>query len=100
MYYLYILYSLSADKYYIGHSENPAQRFFEHNNSVRNTYTSKFRPWKMVALFECGATRAEALTIERLIKKQKSRTLIEKLVNNGNLNGELAQLVRVPHLRD
>jgi len=38
--------------------------------------------------------------IEKFIKKQKSRTLIEKLITGGEFFGILAQLVRVPHVRD
>ncbi len=54
----------------------------------------------MVALFECGKNRAIAMKIEKYIKKQKSRTLIEKMINGPELFGVLDQLVRVPHVRD
>jgi len=40
------------------------------------------------------------MKVERFIKKQKSRSLILKLVEGKELSGELAQLVRVPHVRD
>ena len=40
------------------------------------------------------------MKIERFIKKQKSRRLIEKIVIGESLEGKLAQLVRVPHVRD
>ena len=49
---------------------------FAHNNSQRSTYTSKYRPWVMVALFSIGNTRAEALATERFIKMQKIRRLL------------------------
>ncbi|WP_082911433.1 GIY-YIG nuclease family protein [Pedobacter psychrophilus] len=45
MFYLYILYSISSNKYYLGYSEDPERRLLEHNNSERVTYTSKHRPW-------------------------------------------------------
>ena len=54
----------------------------------------------MVALFECAENLGDALKIERFIKKQKSRNLILKLVKGEQPDGVLAQLVRVPHLRD
>jgi putative endonuclease len=101
MFYLYILYSITADKYYIGHSEDPWERLAHHNTDDKTTYTAKYRPWDIAAVFEAGKTRAVALAIERFIKKQKSRTLIEQLVQPDFIpTGKLAQLVRVPHVRD
>ena len=41
------------------------------------------------------------MRLEKLIKKAKSRKLIENLIDPATVPyGELAQLVRVPHLRD
>ena len=100
MYYIYILYSETSDKYYIGYSNDYYARVKQHNTSERNTYTSKHRPWKLAAVFECGKDRGIAIRIERFIKRQKSRKLIEKIISSEKLGGELAQLVRVPHVRD
>ncbi|NOU45967.1 MAG: GIY-YIG nuclease family protein [Bacteroidales bacterium] len=100
MYYLYILYSESFDKYYVGVTDNPDRRLWEHNNLPRNTFTSRYRPWIFVALFECARTQGEARKIESFIKKQKSRKLIQKIVDQEPLTGILAQLVRVPFVRD
>ena len=100
MFYLYILHSGSSDKYYVGYTNNPERRLHEHNNSEFNTYTSKHRPWVLTAVYECGEMEADAIKIERFIKKQKSRSLIEKLIQGCELGGILAQLVRVPHVRD
>jgi putative endonuclease len=95
------LYSPSADKYYVGHSADPWDRLIHHNTDDKDTYTSKHRTWSIAAIFEAGPLRADALKIERFIKKQKSRALIEKLVKADTLpTGILAQLVRVPHMRD
>ena len=87
MFYLYILYSASSDKYYIGYSNDHERRVLEHNNSERNTFTSKYRPWILRAVFSCGTIEAEAVRIERIIEGEP-------------LTGILAQLVRVPHVRD
>jgi len=41
------------------------------------------------------------MKLEKFIKKQKTKKLIDKLINpDFVLTGELAQLVRVPHVRD
>jgi putative endonuclease len=53
------------------------------------------------AVFQCGTTKAEAMQIEKFVKKQKSRNLLEQLCDPSFIPTEyLAQLVRVPHLRD
>jgi putative endonuclease len=101
MYFIYILYSPSSEIYYVGYSRDPAKRLLEHNSSSFNTFTSKHRPWIIKALFECGNNEAQAMRIEKFIKKQKSRSLLEKLIDPAIIpNGMLAQLVRVPHMRD
>ena len=54
-----------------------------------------------MAVFECGDNETVAINFERFIKKQKSRKLIEQLVDpDFILTGFLAQLVRVPDVRD
>jgi len=102
MYYLYILFSPQHNLYYVGYTSNYNQRLIQHNTQeFFNTYTSKYRPWQLAALFECGPEEKEAISIERFIKKQKSRKLIELLINpDFTPVGQLAQLVRVPHMRD
>jgi putative endonuclease len=101
-FYLYILYSSSANKYYVGYTTDYQKRLSEHNTQEYfNTYTSKFRPWALAAVFQVGSNESEALGLERFIKKQKSRRLIEQLIDTNFIPaGKLAQLVRVPHLRD
>ena len=54
----------------------------------------------MKAIYECGEIEAVVIEIERFIKKQKSRKLIQTLIEGRTLNGILAQLVKVPHMRD
>ena len=102
MYYLYILFSEQHKLYYVGYTSNYEQRLIQHNTQeFLNTYTSKYRPWQLAAVFECGVEEKESIRLERFIKKQKSRKLIELLVNPGFTPvGTLAQLVRVPHVRD
>jgi predicted GIY-YIG superfamily endonuclease len=48
------------------------------------------------AVFQCGTTKAEAMQIEKFVKKQKSRNLLEQLCDPSFIPTEyLAQLVRV-----
>jgi putative endonuclease len=99
-FFIYVLYSASSNVYYIGHTNDFIRRFHEHNNSEHTSYTSKHRPWVLKAVYACGNIKSDAVRIERFIKKQKSRILIEKLIEGIELMGILAQLVRVPHVRD
>ena len=71
MYYLYILYSVSSNLYYVGHTDNYARRLVEHNTSERVTYASKQRPWKLMAVYCCGAERSEALKLNDTLKNRK-----------------------------
>ncbi len=100
MYYIYILYSPSFDKYYVGYTQDYNQRLVTHNTTDKNTFTSKYRPWRIETVFGAGEDEAKAIHLERFIKKQKSRKLLLHLIDGKELKNELAQLVRVPHLRD
>jgi len=92
MYYVYILYSSKIDKYYIGSFQNPWERLEKHNTSPFNTFSSKYRPWVLKAVFKAGETRGEAEKIEKFIKRQKSRNLLIKITQpNFHPQGKLAQ---------
>jgi putative endonuclease len=94
------LYSEASDIYYVGYSDDFERRFEQHNHSGKLTFTSKHRPWTLMAVYSCGHSQSDAMKIEKFIKDQKSRKLIEKLVAGGEFTGILAQLVRVLHVRD
>ena len=92
MFYIYIIYSQKFDKYYIGSSQNPWKRLEKHNTSPFNTFTSKYRPWILKAVFGAGNTRGEAEKIEKFIKKQKTKNILIKLINpDFTPNDKLAQ---------
>ncbi|RMH77161.1 MAG: GIY-YIG nuclease family protein [Calditrichaeota bacterium] len=81
--YLYILYSPSLDRYYVGTSHKPHLRLKYHNSSPRG-YTRGGRPWKLVYVKEF-ASRAVAQKWERWLKQQKNRHLIERMLR-GEFN--------------
>ncbi len=100
-FYVYILYAEKNDKFYVGQSHDYIKRLKHHNSDNKNTFTSKYRPWKLVAVFEAGNDRGQAMKLEQYIKKQKSKNLLLQLINpDFKPTGKLAQLVRVPHMRD
>ncbi|NOU60325.1 GIY-YIG nuclease family protein [Marinifilum caeruleilacunae] len=79
MHYVYILQSQLDQSYYIGYTSNLENRINYHNNG-RSRYTRKKMPWKIVYT-EKFDSKTEALRKEKFIKKQKSRTFIEELIN-------------------
>ena len=101
MYYLYFLFSPLANKFYIGHSNDPWKRLEQHLTNSGNKYTGSYTDWELVAIYEVSAIKGDADRIEKFIKQQKSRSLIERMVSAGFVGtGPLSQLVRVPHVRD
>ncbi len=75
MYSVYIIYSFSLDKYYIGYTEDVAQRLQQHNEGI-SSFTSKASDWilKYTVAFE---NRALAHQRELEIKGKKSRKYID-----------------------
>lgn len=78
MFYTYILYSKTIDKFYIGASENPSERLKKHKNK-HSGYTSQTSDWEIVFLKKFDS-KNEAFTFERKIKQWKSRKMIRKLI--------------------
>lgn len=81
MFYIYIIYPESADKYYIGHTNDPDRRLEEHNTVLKNSYTFKYRPRIIKACFVVSESHGEARKIENYIKRMKSRKFVECLMN-------------------
>ncbi len=74
MYYLYILYSLSHRRTYVGQTDDREIRLQQHNSGkVRST--KAFRPWVMV-YSEAYETRADALAREKWFKSTTGRKKI------------------------
>ena len=78
-YFLYILKSLSADKFYVGISANPELRLSYHN-SFEKGFTSRYRPWKIV-FTKMFPSKKEALAAEKKIKSWKSSKMIFKVIS-------------------
>ena len=78
MFYVYIIYSIKSDKYYIGQTEELNQRVITHNlrrNLGANDWELKYT--------ESFITRPEAVRRETEIKKKKRRAYIEFLISSA-----------------
>ena len=78
MCFTYVLYSVSGDRYYVGHTNDTDRRLVEHNSRLSRS-TKSGAPWALVHS-EPFSTRKEAVARERQIKSWKSRRLIEDLL--------------------
>lgn len=79
MYYLYLLYSDNAKKYYVGTTNNLKARFYSHNSGV-NIATKSGAPWRLI-YYEAYPTKSDALRREIKLKKygQALRRLKERV---------------------
>ncbi len=82
MYSVYILQSISSDRFYVGSTHDIETRLRKHN-AGHSLATKAYRPWVLVYR-EDFPTRTDALKREYEIKRQKSRAFIETLIRRGN----------------
>jgi putative endonuclease len=71
-YFVYVLWSSSASRFYIGISEDPDARLLQHN-AGDSKWTSKYDSWELVHVEPCE-NYSEARKRELLLKKQKGGT--------------------------
>ena len=78
--FVYILFSQSRDRYYIGSCADVEQRLTRHNAGATIS-TKSGRPWKVVYT-ETHPIKTEALKRENYLKRLKSRVYLETLIRN------------------
>jgi putative endonuclease len=74
-FFVYIIFSESSNKYYVGQTQDLQQRIDTHNSTDGQRFTSKHQPWTLKVAFTFDS-RSHARSIENYIKKRKSRSLI------------------------
>jgi putative endonuclease len=82
MFFTYIIFSNTLDKFYIGSTENLKDRLLRHNRGCTK-FTSKANDWKLV-YFEVFNSKSDAIKREFDIKNKKSRKYILKLIESFN----------------
>ena len=80
MFIVYILYSSSIDKYYVGFTNDLERRLLEHNRK-KGKYTDVGIPWVVVHQ-EHYSLKSEAMKREKQIKQQKSRQYILSILSS------------------
>ena len=77
--FVYIIYSKSADRYYVGESVNPGQRLVQHNSRhYKHSSTKVDDDWLLFLTIGC-TSRAQALKLEKFIKSMRNRSFYHKL---------------------
>ena len=79
IYFLYILKSKSANKFYVGIYQNPTLRL-QYHNSFEKRFTARYRPWEIVFSHEFNS-KTEAANIESKIKSWKSSKMIQRVID-------------------
>jgi putative endonuclease len=82
MFAVYIIYSKSLDKYYIGFTADLADRIYKHNNTHKG-FTAAGKPWKLV-YSEFYPSKAEAMKREMQLKKWKNKSRLESLIQKDS----------------
>ncbi|MCL5020232.1 MAG: GIY-YIG nuclease family protein [Bacteroidetes bacterium] len=77
-FFVYVLRSLTRERYYVGQTDDLSDRLRRHNGG-RVKSTKAYRPWSIV-YFEKYETRAEAVRRERELKGFKGTAKFLKLI--------------------
>ncbi len=85
MYQVYIIYSTSKDRYYIGSTSVGIETRLKRHNEGWTRSTKNGVPWEL-KFVHSYPTKSEALVRERFIKNQKSRAFIETLIGSPENN--------------
>ncbi|MBW1768053.1 MAG: GIY-YIG nuclease family protein [Deltaproteobacteria bacterium] len=80
-YSVYIIKSIKDGSYYIGSTQDLAERIQRHNQG-RSKYTKTKRPWELVYREEFP-DRSSAVKREIYLKRQKSKERIESLLRTS-----------------
>ena len=80
VFFFYIIYSASLDRFYIGHTGDSLISRLKKHNSKHRGFSGRSMDWEVVYT-EPYATKQEAYQRERQVKGWKSRVGIERLIN-------------------
>ena len=89
MHYLYILYSKSVSRYYVGETSDIDNRLSQHNaHYFYKSFTKSAEDWEVVLSKKCS-TKADSVYLERFIKRMKSSKFIEKIIEDRKILDEI-----------
>ncbi|MFC4393873.1 MULTISPECIES: GIY-YIG nuclease family protein [Flavobacterium] len=77
MFFVYILYSTTKEKFYIGQTNDIEDRLRRHN-SGQSLSTKNGIPWKIIYTIQLDS-RSEAVTLESKIKKRGAKRYLQDI---------------------
>jgi putative endonuclease len=91
---VYIIYSDSIDKFYVGETVNVAERLNQHNVGVyKAAFSKQATDWQLFWSIGCHS-RSQALKIEKHIKKMRNRKYFENLIKYPEISQKLLKLYK------
>ncbi len=79
MFSVYVLYSLTFKKIYIGYTSNLEKRLIAHNHLGNKGWTKKFQPWVLIYC-EKFENKYEAILREKQLKSAKGREYLKNSI--------------------
>ena len=90
-YFVYILYSLKLDSFYVGQTGNIGNRIREHNQGIHGAKSTKqSNDWTLFCSIVCNSRR-QAIQIEKHIKKMRNRKYYHNLKNIPEISARLLE---------
>ena len=80
MFVVYILFSASSGRTYVGFTNNIERRLTEHNIIETSGFTLRYRPWTLIYSEEF-TTKADAMKHEKFYKTGMGREFVKKIVS-------------------
>ena len=82
-YFVYILYSTTKDKFYIGYTSDLNERIIRHNQKSKG-FTGSTNDWEL-KYYETFENKNDAINREKQIKSWKSKIKIKELITTSDL---------------
>ena len=82
-YFVYILYSTTKDKFYIGYTSDLNERIIRHNQKSKG-FTGSTNYWEL-KYYETLDNKNDAINREKQIKSWKSKIKIKELITTSDL---------------
>ena len=88
-FYVYIIYSNTLKRYYIGQTVNVQERIKQHNNGYYDEASTKIaNDWELFWKLEC-MSKKQAIQIESHIKRMRNKTYYNNLKRYPEISAKL-----------
>ncbi len=97
MHFVYVIYSFSLDRYYIGETVDVQGRLIEHRqHRYVGSFTSIADDWEIAFVFRCK-DKSSALKVEAHLKKSKSKVYLKRLQHDEVALKKLKEILEIKY---